>query len=284
LFILAEEFGNWEDSKRRIDLLALDEDANLVVIELKRTDDGGHMDLQAIRYAAMVSAMSFDDVVLAHEAHLARTDPSKKEGARSRILQFLGLPDAESVSISTTPRILLVSRDFSKEITTTALWLLEQGLQIRCLQVLPYKLESRLYLDFRQVIPLATAEEYQVRLRQKDAHARQEARQTRERTMSILARTGAVQTGSEIEVVPEALPPDASNRGPNVFRARVGDLDVRDSIIWLHDGKPYSLSALSNKLMREHGFRWVRSNTFYHWRIVGHAKSMWDEAELGTKV
>jgi hypothetical protein len=51
LFILSEEFGNWEDSKRRIDLLALDEDANLVVIELKRTDDGGHMDLQAIRYA-----------------------------------------------------------------------------------------------------------------------------------------------------------------------------------------------------------------------------------------
>jgi hypothetical protein len=176
-----------------------------------------------------------------------------------------------------------VSRDFSKEITTTALWLLEQGLQIRCLQVLPYKLEGRLYLDFRQVIPLATAEEYQVRLRQKDAHARQEARQTRERTLSILARTGAIQSGSEIEVVPEALPSDAATRGPNIFRARIGDLEVRDSIIWLHDGKPYSLSALSNKLMSEHGFKWVRSNTFYHWRIIGHPKSMWDEAELRTK-
>jgi RecB family endonuclease NucS len=41
--VIAEEFGNWEDSKRRIDLLAIDREANLVVIELKRTEDGGHM-------------------------------------------------------------------------------------------------------------------------------------------------------------------------------------------------------------------------------------------------
>ncbi len=55
--IVAEEFGEWEDSKRRIDLLGIDRSANLVVIELKRTEDGGHMELQAIRYAAMVSTM-----------------------------------------------------------------------------------------------------------------------------------------------------------------------------------------------------------------------------------
>ena len=46
LYVLTEEFGDWEDSKRRIDLLAIDKQANLVVIELKRTQDGGHMELQ----------------------------------------------------------------------------------------------------------------------------------------------------------------------------------------------------------------------------------------------
>ena len=30
LYVLAEEFSDWEDSKRRIDLLALDKQANLV--------------------------------------------------------------------------------------------------------------------------------------------------------------------------------------------------------------------------------------------------------------
>ena len=61
--MIAEEFGQWEDSRRRIDLLGLDKGANLVVIELKRTEDGGHMELQAIRYAAMVSTLTFDKLI-----------------------------------------------------------------------------------------------------------------------------------------------------------------------------------------------------------------------------
>jgi len=32
---------------------------------LKRTEDGGHLELQAIRYAAMVSTMTFDQAVSA---------------------------------------------------------------------------------------------------------------------------------------------------------------------------------------------------------------------------
>ena len=68
--VLAEEFGDWEDSLRRIDLLCLDRDARLIVVELKRTEDGGHMELQAVRYAAMVSHMTFAAAVRAHIAFL----------------------------------------------------------------------------------------------------------------------------------------------------------------------------------------------------------------------
>lgn len=39
VMVLAEEFSDWEDSHRRIDLLCLDKDADLVVVELKRTED-----------------------------------------------------------------------------------------------------------------------------------------------------------------------------------------------------------------------------------------------------
>ena len=59
--VLAEEFGDWEDSRRRIDLLCLDPNAQLIVVELKRTVDGGHMELQALRYSAMVSTGSTCD-------------------------------------------------------------------------------------------------------------------------------------------------------------------------------------------------------------------------------
>ena len=60
LFVVAEEFGNWADSRRRIDLLCVDTESRLVVVELKRTDDGGHAELQAIRYAAMVANMTVE--------------------------------------------------------------------------------------------------------------------------------------------------------------------------------------------------------------------------------
>src|SRR5680860_1820346 len=72
LKVVAEEFGEFEDTNRRIDLLCVDKSASLVVIELKRTEGGGHMELQAIRYAAMVSTMGFDELVTHYARHLAK--------------------------------------------------------------------------------------------------------------------------------------------------------------------------------------------------------------------
>lgn len=69
LLVLNSEFNAWEDSKRRIDILCIDKQANLVVIELKRTDDGGHMELQSIRYAAMISNMTFEKAVEYYESY-----------------------------------------------------------------------------------------------------------------------------------------------------------------------------------------------------------------------
>src|SRR4051794_27538816 len=69
LFVLAEEYSEWEDARRSIDLLCLDKEAN-VVVELKRTEDCGHMELQAIRYAAMVSKLTFAQAVQAHSLFL----------------------------------------------------------------------------------------------------------------------------------------------------------------------------------------------------------------------
>jgi hypothetical protein len=168
LLVVAEEFGNWEDARRRIDLLALDKEGRLVVIELKRTEDGGHMDLQALRYAAMVSPMVFDDVVAAHEKFLARVDPDGDRDARHELISFLGLEDEEP-EISSDVRTVLVSGDFGREITTTVLWLNEfDGMDIRCVRLVPYRLGDKVLLDIQQIIPLPEAEDYQVRVRRKD--------------------------------------------------------------------------------------------------------------------
>ncbi|MBL7647745.1 MAG: DUF4268 domain-containing protein [Candidatus Hydrogenedentes bacterium] len=171
LYVLTEEFGDWEDSRRRIDLLAIDRQANLVVLELKRTNDGGHMDLQAIRYASMVSAMTFERAAQIHGEFLTRIGEVAVE-ARERMLAFLGWDDPDEENFAPDVRILLVSEDFGKELTTAVLWLRERDIDIRCVRLRPYlDGESRL-IDVQQIIPLPEAQEYQVQLREKEQAGR----------------------------------------------------------------------------------------------------------------
>jgi len=171
LYVLTEEFGDWEDSRRRIDLLAIDQQANLVVIELKRTNDGGHMDLQAIRYASMVSAMTFDRAEQIHREFLARIGEPQDE-ARNRMLSFLAWEEPEEETFAPDVRILLVAEDFGKELTTAVLWLRDRDIDVRCVRLRPYLDGDKRLIDVQQLIPLPEANEYQVQLRQKEQAGR----------------------------------------------------------------------------------------------------------------
>ncbi|MBL4592120.1 MAG: hypothetical protein JKY96_09200 [Phycisphaerales bacterium] len=169
--IISEEFGQWEDSRRRIDLLGIDaEDARLVVIELKRTVDGGHMELQALRYSAMISTMTFEQVVQAFDIFLKKND--RDDDAEELILKHLGLDEPDEETFAQDVRIVLASADFSKELTTTAMWLNERGLDIRCVRLKPYLLDQRILLDVQSVVPLPEAVDYQIRIAEKQQSVR----------------------------------------------------------------------------------------------------------------
>lgn len=172
--VLAEEFGDWVESSRRIDLLGLHRDGSLVVVELKRTEDGGHMELQSIRYAAMVSPMTFEQAVEAHRKYLAAKGST--DDAQESILSFLGTDEPSEFNASV--RIVLASADFSKEITSSVLWLNDQGLDITCVRLRPYKYGEKTLLDIQQVIPLPEAEEFQIAIQQQSSERRAAAKRT----------------------------------------------------------------------------------------------------------
>jgi hypothetical protein len=181
LLVIGEEVSNWEDARRRIDLLAIDRSGRLVVIEIKRNQTGGHMDLQAIRYAAMISSMTFDDVLEAFEGH-CRQYRSDVDDARTELEDFLdGAEGGDEPVISSDVRILLVSADFGREITTTVLWLNRfEGMDIECRRLVPYEIDGRVLLDIQQVLPLPEAGDYQVKLRRKDVARERAGRQNRD--------------------------------------------------------------------------------------------------------
>jgi hypothetical protein len=160
--VIAEEFGDWVDSKRRIDLLGLDKDANLIVFELKRTRVGGHMELQAIRYAAMVSALTAEKVVDIFEHYLRSHE--KDGDPRAIILEFLEWDELDEDQFAQEVRIVLVSADFSRELTTAVIWLNERDLDIRCVRIKPYKEHRRILIDVQKIIQLPDSAVYLVNI------------------------------------------------------------------------------------------------------------------------
>ncbi|ASK55749.1 hypothetical protein WNA58_001148 [Vibrio cholerae] len=168
--VISEEFSDWEDSRRRIDLLAIDRNANLVVIELKRDEIGAHMELQALRYAAMISTMTFDKACEYFERYIA------KEGleinARETILEFVDLDENSLDDFGNDVRIVLASADFGKELTTSVLWLRDKGIDISCVRLTPYRYKDDVLINAEQIIPVPEVEAYQVKFREKQAEQR----------------------------------------------------------------------------------------------------------------
>ena len=169
LFIVSEEFSNWTSSLRSIDLLGIGADRRLVVVELKRGNTGETMELQAIRYAAMAANMTLDQIVEAHEKYLRGRGIAEdaEERVRARLVEDGGVEEPQVAT--ERPRILLVSEDFSKELTTSVLWLNEVGLDIRCVRLRVYRYGDERLIDVDQVLPLPEAQEYLVRVRDRAA-------------------------------------------------------------------------------------------------------------------
>lgn len=173
--IVAEEYSDWDQSRKRIDLLAIDRDANLVIIELKRTDSGDHMELQALRYASMISTMTFEHLIKVFTTYKIRNNnlDFTEEKAREEITDFIGkdLVEIEN-KFGDDVKIILVSANFSKELTTSVMWLNDRDLDITCIRIKPYKHNNDIFLDIQQIIPLPEAKDYQVKAQQKSEERR----------------------------------------------------------------------------------------------------------------
>ncbi|MDE0114715.1 MAG: hypothetical protein OXN84_20830 [Albidovulum sp.] len=240
--VLAEELGEWEDSRRRIDLLGIDKDANLVVIELKRTEDGGHMELQAVRYAAMISTMTFDKLVAIYERFLRKNGIDKD--AEETLLEFLGWSEADEEQFGQEVKIVLASADFSKELTTSVMWLNDFGLDIRCVRMQPYASDGQTLLDIQTVIPIPEVADYQVRIREKKQKERESRKSARDlydvdiagknfpaenkRWMMFRLISGILENGGTPEQVIEAIP--WSNKKA-LFKVLEGELTAEQAYV-----------------------------------------------------
>jgi hypothetical protein len=175
LLVIQKEFDGFDDTRERLDLLALDKDGNLVIIENKLDDSGRDVVWQALKYASYCASLTKLQIVEIFQQYLNRYEKGTSESgsldASSQICEFLDAPDLDEVKLNlgNSQRIMMVAANFRKEVTSTALWLLNQGINIQCFKVIPHALGEQLLINIDQIIPTPEAKELMIGINAKEA-------------------------------------------------------------------------------------------------------------------
>ena len=104
-----------------------------------------------------------------------------KRDAKIDLLEFLEWDEPDDEQFAQEVKIILVSAEFSKELTTSVMWLNDFGLDIRCVRIRPFINDGHIILDMQTIVPLPEVADYQVRIREK----KQREREARNRSMDF---------------------------------------------------------------------------------------------------
>jgi hypothetical protein len=162
LLIIQKEFDGFNDTNERLDLLALDKEGNLVVIENKLDDSGRNVVWQSLKYAGYCSSLKKEDIRSIFQQYLIKTGST--ESAEVLITDFLNKPDFSEVQLNQdlTQRIILVAKEFRKEVTNTVIWARKFGMKIQCIKVIPFIIGEQLIVDTDQIIPVKDIEDIMI--------------------------------------------------------------------------------------------------------------------------
>lgn len=124
---------------KRLDILALDQKGQGVVIELKRDQGTLGVETQALQYVAEVSGYEGSRFV-----RMFSEDP---EALEDRIQSFTG-EDVQLNDVNRQTRVILVARGFDRALPSLCQWLGDQDIPVRCIQYTPIEIDGVRYLDF----------------------------------------------------------------------------------------------------------------------------------------
>ncbi|MFT9291444.1 DUF4268 domain-containing protein [Gluconobacter oxydans] len=184
LLILQKEFDGFDETRERLDLLALDKEGNLVVIENKLDDSGRDVTWQALKYTAYVSTLKTVQIVEVFQKYLDRY--CNGGSASEKICEFLDIESLQDASLNpgNGQRMIFVAANFRREVTATVMWLISRGVMAQCFRVTPFTYGEELFLDLQQIIPPPEAEDYMIGISSKEVEEAA-AQGTRQRALEL---------------------------------------------------------------------------------------------------
>jgi len=192
LLIIQKEFDGFDDTRERLDLLAIDKDGNLVIIENKLDDSGRDVVWQALKYASYCANLKKQQVVEIFQRYLnqkAQNEGGEPANAEKLLLEFLQADDLPSVQLNTlkSQRLILVAAHYRKEVTNTVLWLSQFGVNCQCFKVTPWQAGDELFLNVEQIIPTPEASDFMIGMMAKEAEEKSASHEQKHRHTLRLA-------------------------------------------------------------------------------------------------
>lgn len=187
LLIIQKEFDGFADTSNRLDLLALDSEGNLVIIENKRDDTGKDVVWQAINYASFCSTLTAQDVIDIYDKYLKKN--GIEEDAAQLIQDFFKDcgKETDTEFPSSVQKIILVAREFRKEVLSAAQWLINNGIDITCIKFTPFMFGETVLLDVNHILPQAELKDYTLKLARKNSDTKVQANQKSQKEEMRLA-------------------------------------------------------------------------------------------------
>ncbi|HEX8745463.1 MAG TPA: hypothetical protein VF712_20225 [Thermoleophilaceae bacterium] len=231
LLVLGRQLAEFEEDQGRLDVLAIDDSGELVLIELKVTENFRVTDLQALGYAGAYAARTTAELAhtllrtLRRDAAVTAppaagneqpagpgpaTEPASLDQAKATITQFLELDDFEDWEPSQHVRIKLLAPDFPRRVLKTVKWLGDvYDMPIEAIAVRLFEdTEKRYSLSFERILPLPGEEEFDLTVRRREDRKRTEntTRRRQPPILPILLQHGVLQDGQKLWIAKDRLP------------------------------------------------------------------------------
>jgi hypothetical protein len=251
LLVLGHQLAEFEEDKDRLDILALDRSGEIVLVELKVSEDFRVTDLQALAYADAYARRSRQDLARTLQRHLQKradvaksgTSPAAEsangeaaarigltppslEDAATTIAAFIEVDDFDDWQPSQHVRIKLVAPNFPRRVLQTVKWLGDvYSVRLEAITVRLFETAPRKYsIAFERLLPLPAEEEFDLTIREREDRQRVENTSRRPAVLPLLVNEGKLEHRQRLWLTKTVLPVDERERyDPDspIFQARV---------------------------------------------------------------
>ena len=259
--IVAFEFGSWTGhtgvkEHDRLDVLALDGDGHLIVVELKRDKAPDTVEMQALKYAALVSRFTRDDLDRVHARY--RTQTSGQEVSASDAAAELDAWAEITEDSLRLPKIVLMATDFPQTVTATVVFLHQQlGLDIKLLVFQAYQTSNDVLVTVSQHYPPPGIEEFVLSPEVNEAQKAKTGKHNRQREANTVARLIGAEVLEQGERFQFHSTPEILATLEEWFAEEPGrryatwQEDSSSPLVWQADDQPYSPTGLARLILEK---------------------------------